>query len=165
MIRRRTLRRRPARHRTTRRGRGAFSLIEALTVLVLLGILLAAAAPPLARAQRRFAAGGAARELRGDLARARVRAILSGQTVRVVLDTLGAGWRVEGGPLPVGGTGVLRRSLPAGLTLRTTASNQVILFTARGTSSLYSTAWIYPTTDPDARWHRVQVAPTGAVSP
>ena len=144
----------------------AFSLIEMVTVLVLLGILLAAAAPPLARAQRRFAAAGAARELRGDLARARVRAILSGQTVRVELDTLGPGWQIAGGPPPGGGSlTVVRRVLPAGLVLRTTAAGQSILFTARGTSNLYGTVWIYPAEDPDARWHRVQVAPTGALSP
>lgn len=134
-------------------------------MLVLLGIFVAAAAPSVARAQRRFAAGGAARELRADLARARVHAILTGQTVRVVLDTLGAGWRIEEGPGVAGGdAAVVQRRLPAGLILRTTASGQEILFTARGTSNLYSTAWIYPAADPDARWHRVQVAPTGALS-
>lgn len=130
-------------------------------MLVVLAILASAAWPPIARHDRRFAARAAARELAGDLARARSRAILSGQTIRVAIDTVGGRWRATS----ASGDSVLAGRLGAGLALRTTAYRQRILFTARGTSDLYSTTWIAVASDPDARWHGLRVAPTGAIEP
>lgn len=141
------------------RGWRGHSLIEAITVLALIALLVASASPTVSRSARRYAAWSAARELRGELVAARTRAVLGGVTVRVVVDTLRSAYRVVGAE-----SDTLRiRRLSPGLFLRTTAVRQEILFTARGTSSLYSTTWIGVTGDPDARWHGTRVAPTGAV--
>lgn len=139
--------------------RRGFTLLEILILLVVAGILLSIAGPSLATSHRRYAVLVAVRTLKADIAQARVRAILDGATVRVVLDTLAGGYQLEGaGPAPL-----RRRSLPPGLLLRTTAYRQEILFGPRGTSNLYSTTWIGVAGDPDARWHGVRVIPTGAI--
>jgi hypothetical protein len=142
-----------------RRAQSAHSIIELLLVMTLLAILAAVALPPISRASIRYAALSSARELRTDLVAARTRAILDGATVRVVIDTLAGTYRVILGE----GDTVRRRALPPELLLRSTAWRQEILFTPRGTSSLYSTTWIGVAGDPDARWHGARVAPTGAV--
>jgi prepilin-type N-terminal cleavage/methylation domain-containing protein len=134
------------------------SLVELLVALAAIAILLSVAAPSVARAARRYAAWSAARELRAELVAARTRAILEGATVRVVVDTMAARYRV----VTASGDTVRTRTLAHGLVLRTTAWRQEILFTARGTSSLYSTTWV-AAGDPDARWHGARVAPSGAV--
>lgn len=139
-------------------GRG-HSLLETLLVLAVLAILLSLAAPPFARWDRRFAAAAAARALRGDLARARTDAVLRGQSVSVGLDTLTGAWRTT----TAAGDTLRSRELGPGLALRTTAHRQRVLFTARGTSDLYSTTWIRVIEDPDAREHGLRVAPTGAI--
>jgi len=138
----------------------AHTILEVLSLLVLAAILASAAAPTVARAGRRYAAWSAGRELRSDLVLARTRAILDGATARVVVDTLRGRYAV----VAVGGDTLRRKSLGPGLLLRTTAWRQEILFTARGTSSLYSTTWVGVDGDPDARWHGARVAPTGAVT-
>lgn len=129
-------------------------------MLAAAAVVASAAAPSLSRARRAYAAWSAGRELRADLVVARTRAILDGATVRVALDTLRGRYAVVG---PAGDT-LRRRELPEFLRLRTTAARQEVLFTARGTSNLYSTTWIGGATDPDLRWHGARVAPTGAVS-
>ena len=139
----------------------AHSGIEVLVVVAILAILVAVASPAVSGASRRYAALSAARELHADLVAARTRAILDGVTVRVVVDTLTASYRV----VTAGGETVRRRTLPSTLLLRSTAWRQEILFTPRGTSSLYSTTWIGVADDPDVRWHGARVAPTGTVLP
>lgn len=139
----------------------AHTLVELLAVLLLVAILASVAAPVVARSSRRYAASTAARELRADLIAARTRAILDGGTVRVAIDTVAAQYRV----ISASGDTVRGRKLSPGLFLGTTATRQEILFTARGTSSLYSTTWIGVVDDPGARWHATRVAPTGAVIP
>lgn len=152
-----------------RRGRVAFTLLEVLLLLIVLGILIGIAVPSLARSQRRYAALTAARTLRADIAHARLRAILDAATVRVVMDTARGQYRLEADRLEAdrlegAGRKVIReRRLAPGLTLRTSAHRQEILFSARGTSNLYSTTWVGVGRDPDARWHRVRVVPTGAI--
>jgi Tfp pilus assembly protein FimT len=157
-----------------RRGRVAFTLLEVLLLLVVLGILIGIAVPSLARSQRRYAALTAARTLRADIAHARLRAILDAATVRVIMDTTRGQYRLEVDRLEAdrleadrlegAGRKVIReRRLAPGLTLRTSAHRQEILFSARGTSNLYSTTWVGVGRDPDARWHRVRVVPTGAI--
>lgn len=139
--------------------RDGFTLLEALIVLAVLSILVGIALPPLARAQRRFGAYTAARELRADVTHARIRAILDGATVRVVMDTASARYRVERADRTL-----LRvRELPPGIVLRTSAHRQEIVFSARGTSNLYSTTWIGVGGDADAHWHGLRVIPTGAL--
>ena len=142
-----------------KRARSAYSIVELLVVVTVLAILVALASPAISQASRRYAALSAARELRSDLVAARTRAILDGATVRVVVDTLAGTY----GLVTADGDTVRRRTLPSVLLLRSTAWRQEILFTARGTSSLYSTTWIGVAGDPDARWHGARVAPTGAV--
>jgi prepilin-type N-terminal cleavage/methylation domain-containing protein len=142
-----------------RRARSAYSILELLVVLTILAILVSAASPAISRASRRYTALSAARELRSDLVAARTRAILEGATVRVVVDTLVGSY----GVVTAEGDTVRRRRLPSVLLLRSTAWRQEILFTPRGTSSLYSTTWIGVAGDPDAHWHGARVAPTGAV--
>jgi prepilin-type N-terminal cleavage/methylation domain-containing protein len=142
-----------------KRARSAYSIVELLVVVTVLAILVALASPAISQASRRYAALSAARELRSDLVAARTRAILDGATVRVVVDTLAGTYEL----VTADGDTVRRRTLPSVLLLRSTAWRQEILFTARGTSSLYSTTWIGVAGDPDARWHGARVAPTGAV--
>lgn len=134
--------------------------MEVLLTLFVIGVLLAAAVPDLARAQRRYAAHGAARQLRADLVQARMEAILRGRTVTVTIDTLAGAY---GATDPSGDT-LLSRRFPASVRIRTTANRQSIPFTARGTTDLYSTTWIGPAEDPDGTWHGIRVAPSGALS-
>lgn len=144
--------------RTDREGAG-FTLLELILALIVLAILVALAAPPFARSERRWAAYTAARTLAADVARARQRAIQDRRTVRVVLDTLDGSYEVrptEGEPLP-------RRRLRPDLRLGTSAYRQEILFSGRGASNLYATAWVGVRDDPRAREHRIRVLPTGAI--
>lgn len=125
------------------------------------GILGSVALRPMARWQRRAAVRATASTLRADLARARVEGVLRGETVTVVLDTIGDGWWAQGRD----GEILFDRRLDPGLSLVTTAHRGRIPFTSRGTSNLYSTTWIAVDDDPDARWHGARVSPTGAVEP
>jgi Tfp pilus assembly protein FimT len=137
------------------------SLVDALIVLSLVSVLLSVAVPDLARAHRRFAASAAARQLRVDLAQARMNAILRGGTVTVAIDTVAGAYTAT----DVDGTTQLVRRVPAAVRIRTTANRQSIPFTARGTTDLYSTTWIGPADDPGGKWHRIRVAPSGAPDP
>ncbi len=141
-----------------RRSRG-FTLLELLLALIVFGILVALVAPSLVSGERRWAAYVAVRTLASDVARARQRAIQDRATVRVVLDTLAGAWHVR---LASGET-VSKRKLRSGLALGTSAHLQEILFSARGTSNLYSAAWVVVRDDPLAREHRIRVLPTGAI--
>jgi prepilin-type N-terminal cleavage/methylation domain-containing protein len=136
-----------------------FTLPELILVLFVLGILVALVSPPLARSERRWAAYTAARTLGADVARARRLAIQQRAAVRVVLDTLGGTYAVRVAPCDT----VIRRKLRPDLLLGTSAHLQEILFSARGTSNLYSTAWIVARADPGAHEHRIRVLPTGAI--
>lgn len=136
-----------------------FSLVELILASTVLGILLALAAPPFGRSERRWAAYTAARTLAADVARARQRAIQDRRTVRVILDTLDGSYEVR----PTEGEPFSRRRLRADLRLGTTAHRQEILFSGRGTSSLYAAAWVGVRGDPRAREHRIRVLPTGAI--
>lgn len=136
------------------------SLIDLLLVLFALGVLLAAAVPDLGRAHRRYAAVGAARQLRADLAQARMEAILRGRTVTVVIDTVAGSY----GAVEASGDTLLSREVPSSVRIRTTANRQSIPFTARGTTDLYSTTWIGPAEDPEGAWHGIRVAPSGALA-
>lgn len=142
-------------------ARRAHTLVEILSALVVAAILASAALPPVARATRRYSAWSAGRELRSDLVLARTRAILDGATVRVAVDTLRGRYAI----VAASGDTLRHKQLAAGLLVRTTAWRQEVLFTARGTSNLYSTTWVGVAGDPDARWHGARVAPTGAVNP
>lgn len=142
------------------RARSGYTLVDVLIVLFVLGILLSAAAPDLGRANRRYAAIGAARQLRADLVSVRMDAILRGSTVTVAIDTVSGTWEAS----DAGGTVFFARRVPDSVALRTSANRQSIPFTARGTTDLYSTTWIGPATDPEGKWHAIRVAPSGAVS-
>lgn len=135
------------------------SLADVLLVLFVLGVLLSAAVPDLGRAHRRYAALTAARQLRADLARARMDAILRGTTVTVAIDTVAGGWAAS----DADGVPLLAGRLPSAVAIRTTANRQSIPFTARGTTDLYSTTWIGPAGDPEGGWHGIRVAPSGAL--
>jgi Tfp pilus assembly protein FimT len=141
-------------------SRGGYTLVDVLLVLFVLGILLSAAVPDLGRAQRRYAGLAAARQLRADLATARMDAILRGGTVTVAIDTVSGAWEARDGA----GAVLLARRVPESVALRTSANRQSIPFTARGTTDLYSTTWIGPARDPEGKWHAIRVAPSGAVS-
>ena len=136
-----------------------YTLVELLVASIVLAILLALAAPPLGRGERRWAAYAAGRTLAAEVARARQRAISDRQTVRVVLDTLGGTYEVR----PTSGDPLPRRRLRPDLRLRTTAYRQEILFSGRGTSSLYATVWVGVRDDPEGPAHRIRVLPTGAI--
>lgn len=136
------------------------SLIDLLLVLFAFGVLLAAAVPDLGRANRRYAAVAAARQLRADLASIRMAAILDGRTVTVVIDTVAGRYEAVAGS----GDTLLARGVPRSVKLRTTANRQSIPFTARGTTDLYSTTWVGPAEDPDGAWHAIRVAPSGALA-
>jgi prepilin-type N-terminal cleavage/methylation domain-containing protein len=138
---------------------GGFTLPELILTLVVLGILLALLAPPLGKSERRWAAYAAGRTLGADVARARQLAIQRRATVRIVLDTLAGTYDVR----LADGEIVTRRRLRPDLDLGTSAYRQEILFSARGTSNLYSAAWIVAREDPLAREHRIRVLPTGAI--
>jgi Tfp pilus assembly protein FimT len=143
-----------------RTANSGHSLVDVLLVLFFLGVLLAAVVPDLGRAHRRYAAVAAARQLRADLAHARMEAILKGRTVTVVIDTVAGSYAVT----EAGGDSLLSRAVPLSVRIRTTANRQSIPFTARGTTDLYSTTWIGPAEDPDGAWHGIRVAPSGAVA-
>lgn len=136
------------------------SLVDVLLVLFVLGVLLAAAVPDLGRAHRRYAALATARQLRADLAHARMEAILRGRTVTVVIDTATGSY----GATDAGGASVLSRHVPPSVRILTTANRQTIPFTARGTTDLYSTTWVGPAEDPEGTWHGIRVAPSGALA-
>ena len=140
--------------------RSGHAIVDVIIVLFVLGVLLSAAAPDLGRANRRYAAIGAARQLRADLARIRMDAILRGSTVTVAIDTVAGAY----GARDAGGAVLLARRVPASVAIRTSANRQSIPFTARGTTDLYSTTWIGPAADPEGKWHAIRVAPSGAVS-
>jgi hypothetical protein len=76
-----------------------------------------------------------------------------------VLDTVVSAYQVEDVDRRV----LRRRELRAGLALKTTAHQQEILFSPRGTSNLYSTTWIGVRRDPDGRWYGLRVLPSGAI--
>lgn len=140
-------------------ARSGQTLLEIVVVAFLIGLLASLVAPTLARTTRRAEAVSAARELRADLVAARTRAVLDGATVRVAIDTVGLRYRI------VAGADTVRvRDLGHRLFLKTNAVRGEVLFTPRGTSSIYSTTWIGVRDDPGARWHGTRVAPTGAVS-
>ena len=69
-------------------ARSGYALVDVLIVLFVLGVLLSAAVPDLGRANRRYAALSAARQLRADLPHGRMDANQSGSTVTVAIDTL-----------------------------------------------------------------------------
>lgn len=129
-------------------------------MLVFLGILIEIAWPRWAAWSDRQAVAAAARTFRTDLQRARAAAILRGETIAVELDTLAASYEARS---LRGGQRLFGRRLGEGLFLRTTAYRERILFTARGTGSLYSTTWIGAHDRRDARWHGTRVTPTGAI--
>ena len=137
-------------------ARAGYALVDVLVVLFVLGVLLSAAVPDLGRASRRYAAIGAARQLRADLARVRMDAILRGSTVTVAIDTVSGAWEAS----DADGIILLSRQAPGSVAIRTSANRQSILFTARGTTDLYSTTWIGPASDPEGRWHAIRVAPS-----
>lgn len=141
------------------RGQAGFTLVEVILASIVLAILLALAAPPLGRSERRWAAYAAARTLAADVARARQRAIQDRRTVRVVLDTLEGTYEVR----PAAAEPLPKRRLRPDLRLGTSAHRQEILFSGRGTSSLYAAAWVAVRDDPGAREHRIRVLPTGAI--
>lgn len=140
--------------------RSGYALVDVLIVLFVLGVLLSAAVPDLGRANRRYAAIGAARQLRADLARVRMDAILRGSTVTIAIDTVAGAYEAS----DAGGAVLLTRRVPGSVAIRTSANRQSIPFTARGTTDLYSTTWIGPAADPEGKWHAIRVAPSGAVS-
>lgn len=139
-----------------RTGTRAFAIADVFVTLVVLAILATIASPAISRAVRRYAAYGAAREFRADLARARIRAILDGRTVSLVVED--GAYRAERSDDEV----LLRRTLPKGVSISTTAYRGTIPFTSRGTSNLYSTTTIRVEDDPGARAWIVRVAPSGA---
>ena len=141
-------------------ARSGYALVDLLVVLFVLGVLLSAAVPDLGRANRRYAAIGAARQLRADLARVRMDAILGGRTVTVAIDTVSGEYQAS----DAGGAVLFARRVPSSVAIRTSANRQSIPFTARGTTDLYSTTWIGPAADPEGKWHAIRVAPSGAVS-
>lgn len=141
-------------------ARAGYALVDVLLVLFVLGVLLSAAVPDLGRASRRYAATGAARQLRADLARVRMDAVLRGSTVTVAIDTVAGTYQAS----VADGAVLLARRVPDSVAIRTSANRQSIPFTARGTTDLYSTTWIGPAWDPEGKWHGIRVAPSGAVS-
>jgi Tfp pilus assembly protein FimT len=141
-------------------ARSGYALVDLLFVLFVLGVLLSAAAPDLGRASRRYAAIAAVRQLRADLVRVRMDAILRGRTVTVAIDTVSGAYEAT----DAAGTMLIARRVPSSVVIRTSANRQSIPFTARGTTDLYSTTWIGPGSDPGGRWHGIRVAPSGAVS-
>lgn len=141
-------------------ARSGYALVDVLVVLFVLGILLSAAVPDLGRANRRYAALSAARQLRADLARVRMDAILRGITVTVAIDTVAGAYEAS----DAAGVVLVARRVPDSLAIRTSANRQSIPFTARGTADLFSTTWIGPAVDPEGKWHGIRVAPSGAVS-
>jgi Tfp pilus assembly protein FimT len=136
------------------------SLLDVLLTLFVVGVLLSAVVPDLGRAQRRYAANAAARQLRADLAQARMEAILRGSTVTVAIDTIAGAYAAT----DASGAMLLEREVPAWVEIRTTAHRQTIPFTARGTTDLYSTTWLGPADDPEGTWHGIRVAPSGALA-
>lgn len=140
------------------RHRG-WTILELAVAILVLGILLQIAVPSLATWRNREAARAAARKFRADLARARTSAVMRGETIAVQLDTLAPGYAVR----TLAGDTLFERSLEPVLALRTTAHLQRVLFTARGTGSLYATTWIAVRDDAEARWLGTRVTPTGAI--
>lgn len=136
----------------------AFVASEVFVVLAVLAIVLLIAVPPISRAARRYEAYAASREFRFDLAWARVRAILDGETVSLVFDERSGSYRVEAAD----GTVLRRRRLHRGVALTTTAADGTIPFTARGTSNLYSTTTIAVADDPAGPRYVTRVSPSGA---
>ena len=136
------------------------SLVDLLLALSVLAILLAAAVPTLGRAHARYASLAAARQLRTDLAQARMHAVLRGRTVTVAIDTVAGAYAAT----DADGDSLLARQVPGSVRIRTSANRQSIPFTARGTTDLYSTTWIGPADDPGGTWHGIRVAPSGSLA-
>jgi len=134
-------------------------LLDVLTALVILAILLSLSVPRLTEARARFALYAAGRGLVDDLAWTRTQAILEGRTLTVVIVPAEASYRVE----DAAGVVLRERRLAPGLALTSTAHRGRILFTARGTSNLYSTTWIEAANHAAVRRRGVRVAPTGSL--
>jgi hypothetical protein len=135
------------------------TVLELVAASIVTAVLLSLAIPAVFRVERRLGAYVAASTFRSDVTGARQHAILDGATVRVVLDTLVSAYQVEDVDRRV----LRRRELRTGLALKTTAHQQEILFSPRGTSNLYSTTWIGVRRDPDGRWYGLRVLPSGAI--
>lgn len=135
-------------------------MVDLLLTLTVVAILLSVAAPTVGRAHARFAAMAAARQLRADLAQARMQAVLLGRTVTVAIDTVAGAYEAT----DPDGAALLSHRIPGGVRIRTSAYRQSIPFTARGTTDLYSTTWVGPADDPDGAWHGIRVAPSGSLA-
>jgi len=81
-------------HRPLRCRRG-YSLPELLATLVILGILVALAAPRLRGVGKAAKQTGAMNQLATDLSLTRMRAIRAGNAARLVIDATGTAYRVE----------------------------------------------------------------------
>ena len=81
---------------TARQSRsGGFSLVELMLVVVLIGILVALAAPNLTGYVRRTRVEGALNELTGDIAYTRMLAVRSGRPATLTLEPGGTAYKIE----------------------------------------------------------------------
>lgn len=124
------------------RSRGGFSMAELLAVVVLLGILVAIAAPRMSGVVSAAGRGSAVNQLAVDLSLTRMRAIRAGSRARLVINSTGTAYSVElrgtdGTVLEQVKTVSLLRDYP-GLTL--SPANDSVVFDGRGLRRAGATA-------------------------
>ncbi len=76
--------------------RSAFTLVELVMILLIIGIIAAIAMPRLATGQSRYLVDSAARRITADLDRARTQAVASSRSVSIVFDVAASSYNIAG---------------------------------------------------------------------
>ena len=122
-----------ARHRCS----PGFTLVELMLVIVLMGILVALAAPNLAGYVRRTRVEGAINELTGDIAYTRMLAVRSGRPATLTLEPGGTAYKIESTHQETATTTATRVAKRVNLTrdyrgVTLTPATTVLTFNSRG---------------------------------
>lgn len=117
-----------------------FTLIETLTVIIIIGILSAIAAPGLLGMLNRNKVNSALDEVQGALREAQREAMRKSQSCTLTLDSTNS--KVTGSCLVTGS-----RTLPSGVALKTNLTSSTVTFSFRGNTNSSGTIVLYKSDD------------------